>query len=107
VNVSVNVTNSGKARGDDVVELYLNPPAGADAPIRALKGFKRVTLGPGASTQVEFVLDARDLSSVSTDGTRTVEPGKYAISVGGSQPGGPGNTAEGNFAIQGTQVLPK
>jgi beta-glucosidase len=107
VSVSVRVTNSGKAKGDEVVELYLNPPAAADAPIRALKGFKRVSLDPGASTQVEFVLDARDLSSVSTDGTRTVEPGKYAISVGGSQPGGPGNTAEGNFAIQGTQVLPK
>ena len=44
VNVSVTVTNSGNAKGDEVVELYLNPPAGAESPIRALKGFKRISL---------------------------------------------------------------
>ena len=83
-----------------MVELYLTSPAtsaGQPAPIRALKGFRRVTLEAGASSNVDFVLDSRDLSSVRTDGTRVVTPGKYQLSVGGSQPGGPSDRSERSF----------
>ncbi len=106
VNVSVTVTNSGNAKGDEVVELYLNPPAGAESPIRALKGFKRISLDPGASTQVQLSLSPRDLSSVRSDGSRAVLPGDYALSVGGSQPGGPG-VLEAHFHVNGTEGLPR
>ena len=107
VNVGVTVTNSGSVKGDEVVELYLNAPGGADRPIRALKGFKRISLDPGASAQVQFALTARDLSSVRQDGTRAVLPGNYQLSVGGSQPGGPGSVLEGRFNVNGTEVLPR
>jgi beta-glucosidase len=107
VKVSVVVANSGPVKGDEVVELYLKAPGEGASPIRALKGFKRVSLGPGASQQVEFTLNSRDLSSVGADGNRAVLPGSYAVSVGGSQPGGPGHPVEGSFAIQGTETLPK
>ena len=107
VNVGVTVTNSGSVKGDEVVELYLNAPGGADTPIRALKGFKRISLDPGASAQVQFALTPRDLSSVRQDGTRAVLPGKYQLSTGGSQPGGPGSVLEGRFNVNGTEVLPR
>ncbi len=110
LTVGVTVTNSGKVKGDEVVELYLTSPAtsaGQPAPIRALKGFRRVTLEAGASSNVDFVLDSRDLSSVRTDGTRVVAPGKYQLSVGGSQPGGPTTALSGVFSVSGTQTLPR
>ncbi|AXC11339.1 Beta-glucosidase [Acidisarcina polymorpha] len=105
VQVSVTVSNSGNVKGDEVVQLYLTAP-GASA-VRALKGFKRVSLEPGASKQVDFALDARDLSRVREDGSRAVMPGKYTLSVGGSQPDGSAKVLEGGFSIHGTQVLPK
>ncbi len=110
VKVGVTVTNSGALAGDEVVELYLKTPGSADSPIRALKGFKRISLKSGASTQVEFVLEARELSSVSADGGRAVMPGKYTFSIGGSQPGAPGHPGqplEGSFTISGTESLPR
>jgi beta-glucosidase len=110
VTVGVTVTNSGKVTGDEVVELYLTSPAsgaGQTAPIRALKGFRRVTLEPGASANVDFALDSRDLSGVRTDGTRAVTSGKYKLSVGGSQPGGEATTLTGGFTVSGTRALPK
>jgi beta-glucosidase len=107
VKVSVKVTNSGSQKGDEVVELYLTPPSSSEAPIRALKGFKRIPLDAGASTQVEFSLDARALSAVAADGTRAVRSGKYIVSVGGSQPDSSGRDLEGSFSLTGTQLLPK
>jgi len=107
VNVSVTVTNSGKVKGDEVVELYMNPPAASGGPTRALKGFKRISLDPGASTKVQFSLTPRDLSSVAQDGTRAVLAGNYALSVGGSQPGGGSGVLEAHFHVNGTQALPR
>jgi beta-glucosidase len=107
VKVRVTVANSGAVKGDEVVELYLRTPGEGTTAIRALKGFKRVSLDVGASKQVEFTLNSRDLSSVGADGNRAVLPGGYAISVGGSQPGGPGHPVEGSFAVKGTETLPK
>jgi beta-glucosidase len=107
VKVTATVKNTGAVAGDEVAELYLNAPNSPNAPIRALKGFKRVTLAPGASMQVEFTLDARDLSAVGADGARSVLPGDYRVSVGGSQPGGVGHPLDGSFPVHGTETLPK
>ena len=110
VTVGVTVTNSGKVKGDEVVELYLTSPNATStqtAPIRALKGFRRVSLEPGASANVDFALDSRDLSSVRTDGVRVVLPGKYKLSVGGAQPGRGITNLSGVFSIAGTQTLPR
>jgi beta-glucosidase len=87
--------------------LYLNPPAAPGGPVRALKGFKRISLDPGASTKVQFLLTARDLSSVAQDGTRAVLPGNYALSVGGSQPGDLVGVLEAHFRVNGTEALPR
>jgi beta-glucosidase len=107
VTVTATVKNTGPLAGDEVAELYLNVPAGPGAPIRALKGFQRLSLAPGASAKVEFTLNARDLSTVAVDGSRLVTSGKYNLTLGGGQPGGSMPTLKGSFQIQGTETLPK
>jgi beta-glucosidase len=89
-----------------VVELLLKSPA-EDGPIRALKGFRRISLAADALIQVQFSLTPRDLSSIGQDGTLAVLPGQYELSVGGSQPGDSGGVLEGKFVVKGKQALPK
>ena len=53
------VTNSGARTGDEVVQLYVRRPNAAIAqPVLALRGFQRVTLAPGARTEVVFRVDS-------------------------------------------------
>ncbi len=62
VRVSALVTNTGQAAGADIAQLYLGDPAVAGEPPRQLKGFRKVTLRPGQSARVSFLLDGHDLS---------------------------------------------
>jgi len=87
VGVSVEVRNSGAVPADEVVQLYVtDAEASGPVPLRALKGFQRVSLMPGEKRVVRFSLDERALSLVKTDGQRVVEPGRFTIAVGGKQP---------------------
>ena len=57
VTVTVRVTNTGTVDADEVVQLYLHQRHGtASRPVRELKGFERVALAAGASTEVAFTL---------------------------------------------------
>jgi len=85
VTVKVTVTNSGPRDGDEVVQLYVSR-GGAGAPIRALKGFKRLSLKAGDSQVVSFDLEAAALSVVDAAGVRRIEAGTADIWVGGGQP---------------------
>jgi len=107
VRASVTVTNSGKLAGDEVVQLYLTFPDAAGAPIRALRGFRRIHLAPGASETVRFDLAARDLSMVTPRGEIVVPAGRYAVSIGGGQPGSGLPTATGSFTVKGSVTLPE
>jgi beta-glucosidase len=101
VNVKVTVTNTGKVKGDEVVELYLtDEKASTERPIRQLEGFLRITLMPGESKDVEFVLEPRQFSMINSKEKRVIEPGYFTISVGGKQPG-----FSGYLDPQFTQVL--
>ncbi len=81
VSAEVTVTNSGKKAGDEVAQLYLSFPDVAGAPLRALRGFQRVHLEPGASQKVRFELQQRDLSMVTDAGRADHRRGKL-LSVG-------------------------
>ncbi len=107
LDVAVNVTNTGQTAGDEVVQLYLKFPDVAGAPIRALRGFERIHLEPGASQEVRFHLKRRDLSMVTALGDIIVAQGEYTVSVGGGQPdtGAPG--VSGKFQVSGQIVLPQ
>ncbi len=101
------VTNTGKLAGDEVVQLYLSFPDVKGAPVRALRGFERVHLAPGASQKVHFELKDRDLSMVSEAGDPMIAEGQYKVSVGGGQPNTSAPTVAGAFSIKGTQKLPE
>ena len=106
LTVEADVKNTGKMGVHAVTEVYLVPPQNGVNPLRELRGFNRVQLAPGQMQRVSFKLSARDLSLVNAAGERKVEPGKYQIFVGGSQPtGNAGQTVD--FSIHGTKQLPE
>jgi beta-glucosidase len=105
LHTSVTVTNTGRIAGDEVAQLYLHFPDLPGAPIRALRGFARVHLDPGASQKVEFQLNPRDLSMVTDGGDIVVAKGKYAVSIGGGQPGTDAPSSSGTFEIDGQLTL--
>lgn len=83
--VSVDVNNSGKVRGDEVVQLYIRDEVSSvTRPIKELRGFKRITLEPGETKTVEFPLGFDQLAFFNRDLRRVVEPGAFQIMVGGN-----------------------
>jgi beta-glucosidase len=88
VKVSVTVTNTGSRAGDEVVQLYITDrQASVPVPIRKLVGFRRLSLKARASRTVSFTIDPRELSLITDDSRRMIEPGIFDLSVGGKQPG--------------------
>jgi beta-glucosidase len=106
LTAEVKVTNIGKREGDEVAQLYLSFPKVAGAPLRALRGFKRVHLKPGESHTVRFELKERDLGMVSETGELMIAEGQYSLSVGGGQPNTAAPSIAGTFSVKGTKKLP-
>jgi beta-glucosidase len=107
ITAEVTVTNTGKREGDEVAQLYLSFPNVPGAPLRALRGFKRVHLNPGESQRVRFELKDRDLSMVSEAGEPIVADGAYTVSIGGGQPNTGAPVVTGTFRVTGTKTLPE
>jgi beta-glucosidase len=85
LRASVTVTNTGRRRGDEVVQLYLHDPvATISQPVRRLRGFERVALDPGASRTVTFTLDSSDFGFYDNRGRFVVEPGRIDVYAGNS-----------------------
>ena len=85
VVVSVDVRNSGDRAGDEVVQLYVRDSVASVAePVKALKGFRRVTLKPGETRTVTFTLGPAALSLYDRQMRRVVEPGIFSVFVGTS-----------------------
>jgi beta-glucosidase len=107
VTVEGEVKNTGSIPGDEVVELYLTQPKTPQTPIHVLVGFKRVHLDAGKSIHVSLTIDPRSLAQVDATGNRTILPGEYTISLGGSQPNDAANVLTSKFIITGEAQLPK
>ncbi|MGA8270536.1 MAG: fibronectin type III-like domain-contianing protein, partial [Candidatus Sulfotelmatobacter sp.] len=107
LDVDADVRNSSPREGDEVVQLYLSFPKSPPAPLRALRGFTRIHLGPNETQHVHFTLNARDLSEVNKKGDRVVAKGAHHVSVGGGQPGTLAPRAEAVFSIKGAKKLPE
>ena len=83
--VSVTVTNTGKRAGDEIVQLYIRDlVSSVTRPIMELKDFKRISLAPGESKTVEFVITPDKLSFLDLNMKSIVEPGWFDIMVGTS-----------------------
>lgn len=100
LRVSVDVQNVGDRAGEEVVQLYVTDMAASvPVPIRSLAGIKRVSLRPGEKQNVSFMLDREQMTIITDHGARVIEPGEFAVSVGGKQPG---LTARNDAATTGT-----
>jgi beta-glucosidase len=85
LSVSATVTNTGRRSGDEVVQLYIRDEVASFTPaVRTLRGFRRVTLAPGESRTVTFIIRPADLALPGSDFRPVVEPGFFTIGVGGS-----------------------
>ena len=85
LTVKVDVANTGKRAGEEVVQLYTNDRvASVTRPVRELKGFKRVSLEPGETKTVEFELPTELLAFYNKDMELVVEPGAFKVVVGRS-----------------------
>ena len=84
IEVSVEVKNSGERPGVETVLLYVNDEVSSlTTPVKALKGFQRVALRPGESKKVTFQLPYGELAFLDGNLKEVVEPGKFAVMVGG------------------------
>jgi beta-glucosidase len=84
VTASVDVSNTGPRRGDEVVQLFVRHlyPS-VTRPTRMLQGFRRITLDPGETRTVAFTIPASRLAMWNRSMQRVVEPGRYRILAGG------------------------
>ena len=85
ITVTLNISNSGKLKGDEVVQLYLKDMVSSVTTYESvLRGFERITLAPGETRTVSFILHPDDLAILDKDMNWTVEPGKFKVMVGSS-----------------------
>lgn len=86
--VSIDVTNTGARSGLAVPELYLglpSPSAAVTEPPVQLKGFSKISLAPGQTQRVSFVVSARDLSYWDTASSSwQIAPGCAKVMIGAS-----------------------
>lgn len=83
LTASVNLTNTGKYTGTEVVQLYIRDKVGSvTRPVKELKGFRRVTLQPGETKTVTFNLPVSDLAYWNIDMKKVVEPGEFTLWLG-------------------------
>jgi beta-glucosidase len=85
INVSVNITNTGKREGDEVVQLYISDKnASVVTYDSVLRGFERVPLQAGETKTVHFTLKPTDLMLLDKNMKWSVEPGDFEIKIGAS-----------------------
>ena len=83
--VKVSVKNTGSVEGTEVVQLYVRDEVGSvTTPVKALKGFNRVTLQPGESKELSFEIGSEALWLWNREMKRVVEPGDFKIMIGSS-----------------------
>ena len=81
--VLVDVRNTGRVRGDEVVQIYVRDDVSSvTRPLLELKGFKRITLEPGELRTLTFDIGPADLQFYNARMQRVVEPGTFTVYAG-------------------------
>lgn len=85
--VTVDITNTGKTEGEEVVQLYISSPlAGKEDPIYDLKSFKREKLAVGETKTITFKLSKETFNQFDQEGKEVLRKGNYTLYIGGSLP---------------------
>ena len=85
VQVSVDVTNDGAVKGDEIIQLYVHQKVSSvTRPVKELKDFSRISLEPGETKTVSFTIDWSKLAFWTKDTKYDVEPGVFELMVGRS-----------------------
>jgi beta-glucosidase len=82
VDVEVDVQNTGKRPGQEVVQLYATPRVAAIAlPVKRLRAFQKVALQPGEVRTIRFRLGVPDFTIVDTEGHSVFAAGEWRLAV--------------------------
>ncbi|MBX7258190.1 MAG: glycoside hydrolase family 3 C-terminal domain-containing protein [Candidatus Hydrogenedentes bacterium] len=85
LNIEIAIKNTGDCTGSETVQLYINDiVASVTRPVKELKGFARVDLGPAKEKKVTFTLYAAQLAFYDRAMRYVVEPGEFEIMIGSS-----------------------
>jgi beta-glucosidase len=85
VKLTVDVTNTGKVAGEEIVQLYIHDKVSTvTRPVKELKDFKRISLGAGETRKVVFEITPEKLAFHNINMKFTVEPGTFELMAGGS-----------------------
>ncbi len=85
IEIDVDVSNTGKRKGDEVVQLYFKQEVSSVTVYETqLRGFERVNLEPGQTKTVHFTLKPRDIALLDKDMNPKVEKGAYQVLIGSS-----------------------
>jgi beta-glucosidase len=104
LKVKVDIRNTGKLSGDEVVQLYIKHlKTEVPVPVHSLQGFKRVHLNQDEQKSVQFLLTPSQLSVINDNNERIVQPGIIQLYVGGGQPSLK-NTLPGNVLVQEIKI---
>jgi beta-glucosidase len=85
IKATVNVTNTGNADGEEVVQLYIyDPVSSITQPVKKLKGFQKIALKKGETKPVTFTITAEELKFFNNDLKWIAEPGDFKVYIGTS-----------------------
>lgn len=97
IEVSVNVKNTGKYIGKEVVQLYIRDLiASVTRPVKELKGFKMVELQPNETKKVSFTINKKTIEFFTAGSKWEAEAGDFKVFLGGSS----AKTLEADFQYQ-------
>jgi beta-glucosidase len=83
LTAKITVTNTGKRDGEEIVQLYIRDMVGSiSRPIKELKGYKKVMIPAGKSSEISFTLNSSDLAFWRQDMTYGTEPGDFELYIG-------------------------
>jgi beta-glucosidase len=97
ITATINVKNTGKYEGKEVVQLYIRDLVGSiTRPVKELKGFQKISLKPGESRTVSFTITVNDLKFYNSDLKYVAEPGDFKVFIGANSR----DVTEASFKLQ-------
>jgi hypothetical protein len=89
IAVTFTLSNTGEYKGTEVAQVYVRDLVGSlTRPVKELKAFERVELGPGESRTITLQIPVQELAFWGLDGKKKVEPGDFQLWVAGDSASG-------------------